>query len=457
MSVSTERLFPGEAPMISGKKNAVYFKRNLSKTKKASAEYNLKRGKRHLRMRALVYHRSVPRYLLARISGFRSWPFLVRLAPLRLRQVNFAPPHPRWVILRNRLCGICGSDLRLLKGQESWLLEPYASLPAILGHEVVAEVAEAPPDSGWRAGDRVAVEPVLPCEVRGLAPCRFCAQGAYNLCENFTAGDLAPGVLLGFHREAGGGMAEFMAAHPARLVRLPDALSDQDAVLTDSLASALQPVLDNFPPDRATVMVYGAGIIGQHLIRLIRVLGSQARVVAVARYPFQQALALAGGADLALREPTRAELAEAVGGRLLPTTLGGGNIEGGADLFFDCVGTRRSLQEGLLTLRSRGTFVLVATAANISKVDISSLWFRELRLTGSAMYGSGHFRGRPVRTYQLAVDLLAGGRYPSGGLLSHIFPLQDYRLAFRAALDKRRHQSVKVALDLTGGDVKGPA
>jgi threonine dehydrogenase-like Zn-dependent dehydrogenase len=403
-------------------------------------------------MQALEYYRSIPRYVLAKMAGFRSWSFLVRLAPLRLRQVDFRPPKSDWIVLRNRWCGICGSDLRLIKGAESWLMEPYASLPAIVGHEVVAEVAEAPADSAWRAGDRVAVEPLLSCDLRGLKPCRFCAEGAYNLCENFTQGDLAPGVLVGFHREAGGGMAEFMAAHPKRLVRLPEDLPDEVAVLTDSLASALQPVLDHFPPDRATVIVYGAGIIGQHIIRLIRNLGSQARLVVVARYPFQQELAWTGGADAVLLEPTRAELAEAVGGRLLPTTVGRGNIEGGAHFVFDCVGTRSSLQEGLLALCGRGNYVLVATAGSLGKVDFSSLWFRELRLTGSAMYGLGRFQDRRVRTYQLAVDLLAGGTYPSGGLLTHFFPLHDYRQAFQTALDKRHHQSVKVAFNLTMGE-----
>ncbi len=403
-------------------------------------------------MQALVYHRSIPRFLLAKGLN-RLWPrhFFASLAPLRLREVPFTSPRPDWLVLRNRLCGICGSDLRLLRGSESLLLEPYASFPAILGHEVVAEVAAAPPGSDWRPRERVAVEPVLACGERGLPPCRFCAQGDYNLCENFTQGDLAPGVILGFHRETGGGLAEFLAAPPGRLVRLPENLPDEVAVFTDSLASALQPVLDHLPPDPATVVVYGAGIIGQHLIRALRALGSRARLVAVARYPFQRDLARAGGADVALLEPDRPALGRALGARLLPTTLGGGNLEGGADFFFDCVGSTRSLQEGLLALRGRGTYVLVATAAALGRVDFSSLWFRELRLTGSAMYGHGHFQGQRVRTYQLAVDLLARGDYPHQGLLTHILPLKDYRRAFKVAFNKRRHHSVKVALDMRGG------
>lgn len=400
-------------------------------------------------MQALVYTRSVPRYLLARLwYSLRPRRFWAGLAPLRLREISLHKPGPEWIVLKNRLCGICGSDLRLLKGVESLLLEPYASFPAVLGHEVVAEVTEAPTDSGWQPGERVVVEPVLPCETRGLPPCRFCARGEYNLCENFTTGGLSAGAIIGFHHDAGGGMGEFMAAHPSRLVRLPENLPDEAAALVDSLASALQPVLDNFPPPGALVVVYGAGIIGQHLIRLFSALDTGARVVAVARYPFQEDLARAGGAEMVLMEPTRVELGAAVGARHLPTVLGGGNLEGGADFFFDCVGSSSSMQEGLLALKGRGTYVLVGTAGTLDKVDLSSLWFRELKITGSSMFAYGFFQGRKVRTYELAVELLARGDYPQEGLLSHVFPLREYRQAFQTAFNKRRFESVKVAVDL---------
>jgi threonine dehydrogenase-like Zn-dependent dehydrogenase len=239
-----------------------------------------------------------------------------------------------------------------------------------------------------------------------------------------------------------------MAAHPSRLVRVPDHLPDEVAVLTDSLASALQPVLDNFPADRHAVIIYGAGIIGQHLLRLLRALGSAARVVVVARYPFQEELAIEGGANVVMSNPSRTQLGEAVGARLAPTTLGGGNLEGGADLFFDCVGSKNSMQEGLLSLRGRGTYVMVGTAGALGPVDFSSLWFRELKLTGSSTYAHGLCEGRTVRTYEQAVELLARGDYPFQGLVSHLFRLADYRRAFKTAFNKRRHQSLKVALDL---------
>lgn len=411
-----------------------------------------------MKMKALVYRRSVVRYLLGRaLSRFRPRRFFPRVTPLRLEDVPFAPPSADWVTLRPRTCGICGSDLRLLQGRESTLLEPYASLPAVLGHEVVAEVVDGPDGSAWKPGDRVVVEPVLHCEVRGVPPCRSCAAGHYNLCENFTTGALSPGTVLGYTRGVGGGMAELMAAHPRQLIRVPEEMPDETAVLTDSLASALQPALDHFPADGSTVVVYGAGILGQHLIRILRALGSAAKLVAVARHPFQGDLALSGGADAVLLSPGRARLGETVGARMMPTTLGGGNLEGGADLFFDCVGSSHSLQEGLLVLRGRGTYVMVGTAGRLGPVDFSSLWFRELRMTGSACYAFATFRGQTVHTYRMAVDLLADARFPIEGLLTHVFGLDAYPDAFQTAFDKARNRSVKVAFDLSRMEGRSPA
>ena len=95
--------------------------------------------------------------------------------------------------------------------------------------------------------------------------------------------------------------------------------------------------------------------------------------------------------------------------------VGGGNLEGGADLFFDCVGSTTSLQEGLLALRSRGTYVLVGTAASLGPVDFSSLWFRELTLTGSAMYAYGVFRGGKSAPTKKPWNCWPGGIIPPGG------------------------------------------
>ena len=406
---------------------------------------------------ALVYRRSVPRYLLARALGRLGVRRLVpALAPIRLEPSPARCP-PGWIRLRTRLCGICGSDLQLLRGAESFLMEPYASFPFVPGHEIVAEVADAPAGGGWRAGERVVVEPVLGCVARGIGPCPACARGEPNLCAHFTRGALAPGLSLGYTAGPAGGMAPECHAHPAQLVRVPDGLDDRRAVLTDSLACALQAVLPVFPPDDATVLVLGAGILGQHVVRSLRAFGSTARVIVTARHAFQRDAALAGGADAALRSPGRRELAEAAGGRFLPTTLGGGQVEGGAGLVFDCAGGTASLQEGLVQLRPRGTLVLVATSGAVGPIDLSPLWFRELRVTGSSLCGTTEFRGTRERTYERAVRLLAERPDLWHGLVTHVVPLREHARAFRTADDKARFRSLKVAIDPRPGGDSAPS
>lgn len=399
-------------------------------------------------MQALVYYHSPARYLackfLSRVARRRFFP---KVAPLRLREMPDPTAEGSWVLLKNRMCGICGSDLNLLRGLESFLLEPYASFPAVLGHEVLAEVMEAAPDTGFVPGERVVVEPILSCAQRGLPLCGSCARGDYNLCENFTRGELPPGMVLGYTQSVGGGMAPMMRAQASRLLRVPEDMSDETAVLTDSVASALQPCLDNFPPDSSKVVIYGAGIIAQHLLRCLRSLGCGAEIFMVARHPFQSLLAKRGGADHILRSPGRKDLAAELDAAYLPTTLGGGNIEGGADYFFDCVGGSRSMQEGLLSLRARGVYVMVGTAASVKNVDISSLWVRQLTMVGTAMYGKAQFRGQKIRTYEHALSLLAGGNYDTQGLLTHMFALRDWEKAFETVFNKKAHQSVKVAFD----------
>jgi threonine dehydrogenase-like Zn-dependent dehydrogenase len=246
-------------------------------------------------------------------------------------------------------------------------------------------------------------------------------------------------------------MAERTAAHPSRLLAVPETMTDEDAVLTDSLASALQPVLDHFPADTATVLIYGAGIVGQHVLRCLRGLGSRSRILVAARHPVQVALATAGGADAVIGARSRRELAEAIGARFVPTSLGGGAIEGGVDVVFDCVGSSRTFGDGLIALAAGGVYVMVGAGARLDGVDISSLWFRELTVVGSSGCAAGPDPRRPgerVRTYALALELLASGAYPTAGLLTHTFPLEQWRQAFGTAFDKRTSGSVKVAFDL---------
>ncbi|MBS7288214.1 MAG: alcohol dehydrogenase catalytic domain-containing protein, partial [Candidatus Freyarchaeota archaeon] len=166
-------------------------------------------------------------------------------------------PGPEWVKVRSRLSGICGSDIRLITLAESMYLYPLTSFPLVLGHEVVGIVEEVGRDvKGVKEGDRVVLDNVLSCRVRGVRePCPSCREGRYSICHNFDRGDISPGIFTGFCRDTGGAWSDYFVAHEFQLFRVPDGVSDEEAVFAEPFAVSLHAVLKSFPREEETVAV----------------------------------------------------------------------------------------------------------------------------------------------------------------------------------------------------------
>lgn len=405
-------------------------------------------------MPALQFELSIPRYLLGKAA---SWCCPHRFFPatscLHYRPAIDVPqlPGPDWALIKMEACGICGSDLNALRGVESFSMEPYASFPAVMGHEIVGRIAEVGSAVTAQAehlvpGTRVAVENILPCAPRGITPaCEFCARGDYALCVNYTRGCLPPGVCLGFTKGLGGGFSSYVVAHRSQLFALPEQLPLTHAVLIDSLASAMQPVAQHLPNNEQTVIVYGAGIIGLNTVQCLRAAGFMGQLLVIARHCFQGEWAKTLGATDVLAGDPFTQIAERTGAWIYKPTLGPRVLEGGVDCVFDCVGSASTIDHALRFVRKRGKVVLVGTAGQIAKIDASPLWFKEVTLTGSAMFSHSVVQGKRQRTYQHVIDLLASGALHAEGLVTHQFTLSQYAQAFQVALDKTRHHSLKVA------------
>ncbi|MFN3346497.1 MAG: alcohol dehydrogenase catalytic domain-containing protein, partial [Candidatus Bipolaricaulaceae bacterium] len=251
-------------------------------------------------MKALVYTGSIPRYLLARALGKRT---PLGFLPLKLREIPAPEPPPGWEKGQVLLAGICGSDLALLLGKSSPRLSPFFSFPAVLGHEIVAEVG----------GVRAAINPLLACRERGLPPCWACAQGEEALCQNVAAGELAPGM-LGYHRALPGGWAERIVVHPARVYPLPAAVPTERGLLAEPLAVVLRGLrLASWDRD-LPVLVLGAGTIGLLAVAGLRALGRAKEIHVVARHELQAQMARELGATAVHASPW--EAAKAVGAKV---------------------------------------------------------------------------------------------------------------------------------------------
>ena len=117
---------------------------------------------------------------------------------------------------------------------------------------------------------------------------------------------------------------------------------------------------------------------------------------------------------------------------------------GGADLTYDSVGSRNSTEDSLRITRSGGTVVMVGMD-HPRWVDWDPITHKQLQLIG--VHGRAFESGDPQRrhSYQLVYEMLQQGRLKTDGLLTHQFPLADYRHALKTVTNKSRTGCVKAA------------
>jgi threonine dehydrogenase-like Zn-dependent dehydrogenase len=327
-------------------------------------------------MKALRIDRKLARFAAARVAGSLRPGSGAAVGPLELADID--PPElpaAGWVQLRPRLAGICGSDLSTVDGAASRYFEPIVSFPFVPGHEVVADTDD---------DRRVVLEPVLGCVARGISPvCVACARGDLGGCERLAFGSVEPGLQTGFCCSTGGGWGTFMVAHESQLHPVPEAMTDEAAVMVEPSACAVHAALTAGVTDGDIVVVLGAGTLGLLTIAALRRWTAAGQLVAVAKHPQQRAFAADLGADLVC-EP--GELGRLV--RRLTGSLAYGNqLTGGADIVVDCVGSDESIQQSLAVVRPRGRVVLVGMPATV-KLDLTTLWHRETSLVGAYAYGT---------------------------------------------------------------------
>src|SRR5580693_4646496 len=136
-------------------------------------------------------------------------------------------PGDAWARVAVSTGGICGSDLHLFAHNTgpSPTLTSMGSFPFVLGHEIAGTVIEAGSGCRHPVGTRVALDPCLPCAVRGIDPaCANCARGWTSSCLNLDSRVLTSGRTLGFTSGLGGGWADQVLAHTTMLHPIPDSI-----------------------------------------------------------------------------------------------------------------------------------------------------------------------------------------------------------------------------------------
>lgn len=413
-------------------------------------------------MRAITFDLSIPRYLLGKsLGGITSAVTYGALSGLKLRELpEPVLPGPKWVRLEVLAAGICGTDLSTITFAGSPLLEPFASFPAVPGHEILARVLDVGPEvRRVEVGQRVAIEPLLSCGVRGIEPeatCPSCRRGRPATCTQagesgpliLNGQPLARGITIGYHRDLPGGWGELMVAHESQLHTVPDELDDSTGVLMEPLSIGVHAVLNSPPSPQAPVLVIGSGPIAMGTLWALRATGFQGILVAQAKRFKEGRLALAMGAtEVVTPGPGAREALVDTGAKAYMPLVGPEVYAGGGfPLIYDCVGSRESLEQALRYASPRGRIVMLGCTPQLRRVDLTFLWARELEVVGYFGYGTERWRGGEHHTFEITRELLLETSFPVGRMVTHVFPLDQYRDAMRAASNRGASGAMKVVM-----------
>jgi len=321
-------------------------------------------------------------------------------------EVPVPAPGPGEALLRVRRVGICGTDLHIFQGH----LDHRVPKGGVIGHEVLAEVVEAPAGSGVARGDRVVFEPLWFC-----GTCRACAMGASYLCYALK--------IIGV--ELPGGMREYCTVPAARLLKVPATLADDHAALIEPLAVATHDVRRAQVQAGDAVLVFGGGPIGALIALVARTRGARVAVVEV--------------------NPFRIGLLESLGLETVGPDIDvirftndwtGGT---GVDVAFEVTGNPAAARLVTDVVRVWGTVSIVAIHAEPIPVNLYPMFARELVMHGSRLYAR--------EDWEEAIRLAASGGVPVAPLVSRTIRLEELQRGMEQAL--AGGPVMKVLVDLT--------
>jgi len=418
-------------------------------------------------MRAVTFNVTVPSYLVGRALGRVTDAALFgRLSGVRFGEVaDPRLPSAEWVRVEVLKAGICGTDIGTLGLTASPAMEPFGSFPAVLGHEILGRVLEVGTAvSGLTPGQRVVVDPMISCETRGFEGaewCPSCRSGLHSTCAQMgesgrteVAGSpMRRGATIGYHADLPGGWSERLVAHRSQIFPVDDRLSDHTAVLIEPLAVGMHAALGMRPFGPGPALVIGSGPIALGTIWALRAAGFEGEIVAQIKREHEARIARALGASTIVGPGPEAREALIERGAQAYMPIVGDEVYagGGYPLIFDCVGSGQTIKQSLRYAAPRARLVMLGCAAEIPKLDLTFVWARELSVKGFVGYGREEWRGETAHTFEVTHDMLLETGAPVERMVTHVFPLADYRRALSVAANRGKTDSIKVLLDPSAG------
>lgn len=327
---------------------------------------------------------------------------LVAPEQIELGEAEIPTPGPGEVLVHVLRVGVCVSDPTIYFGRHT-----YVTYPLVMGHEfsgTVAGVGEGV--EGFEIGTRVAVIPHLVC-----GRCEMCEKEIYNFCESLRCTGA----------EADGAHCEYIVMPKQMVLPIADAMTLEDAALVEPACVAYHGAKRGGIQPADTVLVIGAGPIGNFCMQSCKALGAKKVFIAdmdAGRLALAESLGADGIIDVS-KESLEDGLARLCGG---PKKV---------DVFYDCVGEKGTVLNNILGLARRGTrIVMIGVLQNGYQIPLLPDFVQhELSLSGTTMYTPSDYREM--------LRLMSEGSIRTQGVISHTFPLKQVKEVFQMIADRR--------------------
>ena len=366
-----------------------------------------------------------------------------------------------WCVLKTKLSGICGSDHKqiFLDGNRDNPMTALISWPQVLGHEVVGYLEKGKSKSNLKVGDRIVLNPWISCLSRQInPPCIACQSGKNTLCRNFNKGTLTPGIHTGNSSDVTGGFAEYLPAHESMTIPIPDDITWEQALLSDPFSVAFHSILKVPVKPGSICAVYGCGNLGLLTILILKKVFDDVQVIAISRFSHQAAMAKKFGADLVINSsPTNRvieEIADHVNCDIFYLKRKRPWLIEGVDYLFDTVASPETLEIGIRIVKARkkdtetnsllSGVIVVTGVSSPKRYEWTPWYFKEISIIGSNAFAIEEFEDHREHAYFHYFRFLEEGRLNPTPIITHKFPLEEYKKAFLTARAQKKYKSIKV-------------
>ncbi len=344
---------------------------------------------------------------------------------LRLADVPIPEPGSREVIIKVMACGICGSDLRYVQGENPWAQQTLgykAENPdnMILGHEFSGVVTKVHDErDSYLLGKRVAALVYNTCGV-----CEFCRTNRENLCKQTR--HLGHGAGWGEMEYYPGGMAEYCQIWATHAYPVADHVTFEEASTLDFVSVALSAAKKAKSVFSEDCLIIGSGPVGLVIAQILKLMGAR-KVICTDVLDTSLEVARQMGADHVIH----AEKQDIVG-EVMKLTDGFGVMN-----VFDTVGEVDTQKNGLKALCGKG--MLINLVCNSTVVEY------ELRdLSGERSISS--VTNSPYADFRQSIRMLEAGLINVKPLITHTLDIDDYQKGFDNLSDRVKSGAIKVIL-----------